>query len=159
MDFKLLASEISDDPLNVGYDGMSDADVASSLNAVIREQRKLVPLWQVKKACVENGLWRKIGLAITDQALTPTVRDAAAAAVAYIDDKRFENLDMDLTSTKNMLAALVVGNVIPQALATALDGMADFSVSRASEIGIGVVSADDVAIARGTRPLVQMESA
>ena len=147
MDFSILKAELTGDPLGRNYSEMSAQQAADSLNAVDVATRKLVPLWAVKKSAIESGCWLAIKAAALSHA-TPQVQGAAMIAVDYIDDQRFQNLDMDLESTQGMIAALVVGGVITQAQADALDELADESVSRASQLGLPRVGPHHIEYAR-----------
>ncbi len=149
MNYESLSNELKD----AAYAELSDSAAAESLNAVTVTCRQLVPLWQVKKHALENGYWLLIKAAALDT--QHPAYAAAASAVEFVSDTRFENLDMDLVSTKAMIAGLVATSVMTAAQAEALDAMADYSVSRAAQLGLSLVSTDDVGIARGTRSLVQ----
>jgi len=148
MNYTVLRGEISTDPLGRNYVAMSDVEVVSSLNTADRAIRQLVPLWQVKKTAIEEGCWLAIQAAVADESKSEQVRGAAAIAVDYINDQRFQNLDMDLTSTQQMLGALVVGGVITAAQSATLDALADGVISRAEEIGLAGVRVGDVQRAR-----------
>jgi hypothetical protein len=139
MDYSILSTELTTDPLGRGYAEMSAEEAANSLNTVNIVARQLVPLWNVKKTAIEAGCWLAIKAAAVSH-VSPDVQGAAAIAVDYIDDQRFTNLDMDLTSTKLMLGALVAGSVITQAQADILDALANTTISRATQLNLGVVA-------------------
>lgn len=147
MDYTILIPELRDDPTAVGYSGMTDTEAADSLNAETIATRSLVPLWEVKKACVEEGVWLAIQQAAESHS-NAQVQAAANAAVAYIDDRRFENLDMGLASTQAMIGALVSGEVITQANQATLDALADGVTSRAAQLGLDTVTAHHIEVAR-----------
>lgn len=145
MDYQRLVAEIRDDPAGIGYTALSDQHAADAINAVTQLARQLVPLWQIKKRLVETGAL----LAIQTAAATESpIQAAAKLTIEYIDDRRFENLDMDLASTKAMVGALVAGGVVSADLAAELDGMATTATSRAAILGLGVVGDGHILSAR-----------
>lgn len=147
MNYDVLIPELVNDPLQRGYAAMSHDEAAASMNAVDIPVRKLVPLWNVKKTAIESGCWLTIKAAAVSH-VSPGVQGAATVALDYINDQRFENLDMDLTSTQEMLGALVAGGVLTQAQADTLDALADDLTSRAIQLGIGTVGAGHIDSAR-----------
>jgi len=147
MNYAILTEELSTDPLERGYAEMTDVEVATSLNTADVTVRQLVPLWRVKKTAIEEGCWLPIQAAAASHE-TPAVQGAAMIAIDYINDQRFENLDMDLPSTQQMLGALVAGGVISAEQSATLDALADSTTSRASQLGIGRVGAGHVESAR-----------
>jgi hypothetical protein len=147
MKYDILQEELVNDPLSIGYSNMTNQEVADAMNAYTITIRKLVPLWQVKKACVEEGVWLAIQQAAESHS-DPQIQAAANAAVSYIDDRRFENLDMDLASTKTMIGALVSGSVITQTNQATLDALADDVTSRAAQLELDTVTTHHIEVAR-----------
>jgi len=147
MNYDKLTAEIKNDPAGRGYSAMSHEEAAASVNARDIPVRKLVPLWNVKKTAIETNCWLAIKAAAAAHAV-PEVQGAAAVAVDYIDDQRFENLDMDLPSTQAMLGALVAGGVLTQDQADTLDALADDLTSRAIQLELSTVGPHHVEYAR-----------
>lgn len=148
MNYEILTAELQNDPAGLGYATMTDAEVATAINATTQAARQLVPLWQIKKAAIESNLWLAIKNAAASHA-DAQVQGVANVTLDYISDSRFENLDMDLASTQAMLGALVAGGVVTQDFVDALDAMADTTTSRANVLGLGTVSDGHVKSARG----------
>lgn len=145
MNYEALKAELRDDPAGVGYAEMTDQQAADAINANSQAARKLVPLWQIKKRLVETGSLLSIQAAA---AVESPIQAAAKLTLEYIDDRRFENLDMDLASTKAMVGALVAGGVVSADLAAELDGMASTTTSRAAILGLGAVGDGHILSAR-----------
>jgi hypothetical protein len=145
MDLDRLAIEIGTDPRSLGYAGRSLQEVADLLNSPTQTGRKMVALWLLKRRLIETGAW----LALQAAAETESqIQTAARLACEYIEDQRFENLDMDLQSTQQMIGALVAGGIVTADLAAELNTMATSQISRAEQIGLGQVTDGDVQAAR-----------
>ena len=108
------------------YTGMTPEQMLVAVNTptVLTGARQLVPLWKIKKLCVETGVWVAMKLAAV-QTQSSQLAAVATLATEYINDTRFENLDLDLVSTKQMVGALVQGGVMTQAQADEIDDMAN----------------------------------
>lgn len=132
INYEVLSAEVNGDPLNRGYASMTNNEVWASLLVEDRPLRVLVPLWQIKKHAIENGYW----ITLKNTATEHPGYSAAALAVDYIDDQRFENLDIDLSSTQTLLGGLVASSLLTQDLADELDALADSFQSRANELGL-----------------------
>lgn len=134
---QILKDELENDPEKIGYavltkDGR-DQDIADLLNTKDRPGRKLVDLWRVKLAAIENGYWINIKLAAATSQ-NETVRAVADTVISYVDDVRFSNIDMDRLSTLTMLGVLVAGGVMTQAQANDLSALANATLSRCEEL-------------------------
>lgn len=145
MDYSKLKAELADDPASIGYSAMTNAEASAAINASTQPARQLVPLWQIKKRLIETGVL----LAIQAAAETESqIQAAARLTIEYIDDDRFEHLDMDLDSTKQMVGALIAGGVVSSDLSAELDAMAATTTSRAAILGIERVEPGHVESAR-----------
>jgi hypothetical protein len=132
IDYGVLSAEINNDPLDRGYASMNNNEVWASLLVENRPLRILVPLWQIKKHAIENGYW----LTLKNTTAEHAGYAAAALAVDYIDDARFDNLDIDLASTQLLLGGLVATSLLTQTLADELSALANSFQSRANELGL-----------------------
>ena len=132
MDYAILSAELANDPLTRGYAAMTDNEVWVSMTTADRPARALVPIWKIKKHAIESGYW----LALKNCAVEHPGYVAAALAVDYISDSRFENIDLDLTITITMLGGLVATSLITQTQADEIDALADTLQSRADELGL-----------------------
>jgi len=117
---------------------LSDQECADAINAMTTTSRELVPLWQIKVAGLQGGWW------LTAKAVVGS-NPAAAVWFEYYDDPRFENLDMDLPTTKQILGGLVATGLLTQAQADAVDAMANVTRAKYPEAR---VSASEVTDAR-----------
>lgn len=142
----ILKDELANDPLQRGYANMSNEEVANSLNTENIASRKLVPLWQVKKTIVEAGEWAQ--LIAAQSSSDSTVAGAAITAISYIDDPRFQNLDMDLTATINMINILKTNGILSEQVVNAVNALADTNISRAQQLGLPFVKVGHVELAR-----------
>jgi len=132
--YEILIPELRDDPAGIGYAEMTDEQRMEAFYAENQSARQLVPLWQLKKFLVETGLL----LALQQTAAShesAEVKGAASLTLTYIDDHRFNNLDMDLDSTKTLIGGLVAGGVVTAEAAATIDSMADTVTSRAKILG------------------------
>ena len=132
--YDVLVPELRDDPAGIGYASMNDQERMVAYYAENQQARQLVPLWQLKKFLVETGLLLALQQAATSHE-SVDVRAAAALTLVYIDDPRFNNLDMDLQSTKTLIGGLVLGGVVTAEVAALIDAMADTVTSRAKILG------------------------
>ena len=148
MRYDILTAELQNDPEGLGYAAMSDVEVVTAINAETQTARQTVPLWQVKKAAIENNFWLAIKAAAASHA-DEQVKGVANIVLDYVDDTRFNNLDMDLVSTQTMLGALVAGGVITQDFSDLLNGLANTTTSRAAILGLSQVSDGHIKSARG----------
>lgn len=132
--YAALAAELAADPLGRGYAAMDAEQAAAALNLVDRTVRQLVPLWQVKKALIEWEVWPAVvaGQAAAD----PTKAGLCLLIVSYVDDPRFEHLDLDLESSKRLLGGAVLMGLITAEQSAFLDALATVPVSRATELGL-----------------------
>lgn len=145
-----LFAEITTDPLGRGYTGMTDQQIADSLNAVDRTRLNVLSsaellAWSGAGADDASGVasrYERIETAASSHA-SGAVRGACKAAIRLIDRDATE-LDLSLPDRATMVAALVAGGVLTAAEQTELVAMATENISRATEIGIGVVYAADV---------------
>ena len=147
MQYSTLKAEIQNDPQQVGYAEMDENAIMTSLNANTVAKRVLVPLWKIKKHAIENGYWVALRAAAADT--ESPLNTVATLTVDYISDERFDNLDMDLTSTQTLLGGLVAGGILTQAQADELDAMGDTFESRATELGLPTVNLGHLEIVRG----------
>lgn len=136
MNYTVLTTELTTDPLERGYSGMSDAEVAASLNAADIPKRVRVSVPQLAQHLMESGLWPAIITATGEQ--DTATADAAGllvdAATAPPDE-----IDVDSVGLSSALASLVSGGVITQPQRDAIDALAETTTSRAAELGLGTV--------------------
>ncbi len=132
IDYKALANELTDDPLTRGYSGMDDKAAADDLNTVYQK----VPVETVDGGAILNA---------TDEdeyeALPAVDRTEWLALCAVL------GIDIAAGVAKGIEARLFGGGTQTRADLGALKTQ---DVSRAVELGFGVVTFNDVAEARGS---------
>ena len=129
MDYGRLKAEVANDPLGVGYPAMTDQQVADSLNAKTRSvDREELAAWQVIEATVPAN-WA---------ALTAAEKDRYRTFVSA------GTLNPKGANTRAAFQAMFQGT----ATMTNLVALLTETVSRASELGLGLVYAEHVAAAR-----------
>ncbi len=137
-----LRAELSDDPLGVGYAGMTNLQVAQAINTESR-----IEYMDVEVAVLERYL-------AAEGALLP-IRDAAASGhvvarefVALIDSINVDAFDVRHPRAMAGLDRLVTDGLLSQTQRDAIVALSERAISRAAELGIGTVTADDVMRAR-----------
>ncbi len=141
-----LKSEIENDPLSRGYSGMTDAEVVESLVAEDRTVYKPISSAALLAWSAASGRLSKLRSAITDG---PDDASRSLAEAAYILINRDgTDLNLALTDRMDMLNGLVAYSILSEDDKTSLLAIAQHSVSRASEIGLGRVRQGTVARAR-----------
>lgn len=132
MDIAALKAELTTDPLARGYAGMTDAQAAASLNARNRPLSALV----LSSAQVFNAID-----AAEFNALT-------AAQKANVDRLLGLGADIDITSGTNARAVLENAFGAGSATRVALVALLANKLTRAGELGLAPLYADDVRQAR-----------
>ena len=144
MDYAKLKAEITTDPLGLGYAGMTDQQVADSLNALTRTLA-------VSKTVGALGIMREVG-----PTAGATILDKLEAASAqdsrlkwFLRELTTNGVDLGHPSTRQTIDELVAGGVLTVSEGAALKGAAETAESRATELGLGDdVSAQMVNVAR-----------
>lgn len=139
MDYQKLRTELTTDPVALGYSGLTDTPAAAKLNALDTGRtlnRTSVPTSEVRNA-IEDGAWPDPGNASTRVSESKL---RALLQMASID-----------ASNANIRAAF--GTIFPNsgataATRTALLALATRTVSRAEELGLEAVTPVDVTRAR-----------
>lgn len=129
MSIEKLKAEIEMDPLGLGYAGMSEIEIAASLNAEARPGDKL----KISRDDFINRIlvWAEV------EALSVAKRDTLRIML------QAENLDLEKDS-KNVA---YLGTLFGAASATraAFKALKNHSISRAAELGIGSVTVEQLA--------------
>lgn len=136
MNFPALRTELTTDPVALGYSGLTDVQAAAKLNALDTGRtlpRTNVPVAEIYNAIV-NADWPDPGAAGTRVAESK-LRGLLA----------MQTIDASNANTKAIIAAIFGAGTTTRANLLAL---ATRTVSRAEEIGLGVVTAGDVGLAR-----------
>lgn len=126
MDYDKLKAEVESDPLARGYSGMTDAEVAAEINFVYRSQdREAVATWEIFEAIVPGEY---AVLSADEKSLLGRI-----LAMGTINVKG--------ANTRAALAAMFGAGTTTRGNLQALQTE---TISRAAELGLGVVKAGHV---------------
>jgi hypothetical protein len=134
------------------YAALSNADAASLFQAAIVIGRKALPIGSFITLLFRGGIWAKLVICADTPQTTDQgnqLRAAAISVVHWCSNKHVETVAMDDPEVKAALAALVAGNLIPQALLTQIDALADVTTTRGAQLGYRQpITAAMIAVAR-----------
>ena len=142
-----LRTELLTDPLARGYATMTDERAAASLLAVDIPVRQRVTIARLQATAMEQGLFVALHTAI----LTPTTPPQLVAVCKTVLDlvqARFDDVDLDNPRSQVIWTTLQQYGVMNAAQTAAINALADATVSRASQLGLGDVTAGEVGRAR-----------
>ena len=147
MNLNALAAELAaGHPVTFAYDA-DDATAADQLNAVNRTRLRSLSMQELREWAGLNARGFKIYSAISDAGKSDQERN-----VAYVADKLMGtddgSLDPDNALHVAMVDMLVSGGIISASDKTALVTKATENISRATELGFGIVRVGTVAQAR-----------
>lgn len=146
MDSAKLRNEIIEDPQNLGYAAPLAAGSANQIAALLNAPRydglgtvdtATMLIWVAKWGVLAN---LRTAVASDNQALA----SIAEVTLLMISNPNIPALDLSLPDVQTMLTELVMGDVILPEAANELHALAAVKRSRAAELGLGVVTADDV---------------
>ncbi len=147
MNYAILSTELSGDPLGRSYSGMSDAEAAADLNTEYRTQVQSLSMQGLREWAATGARGFKIQAAITNEALTDQQRN-----VAYVGDKLLGTDDAQLDPSNAGHVAfvneLVSAGIITSDDRAALVTKATVNLSRATELGLPFVYPGHVQDAR-----------
>ena len=155
----VLADELNNDPLNRQYAQMSDAEAAADLNTEYRTVRRQT------FASERTVIWAFTG---SEAGKGEAVLQAFEAAAGDADNpnkdiyaraKRWmvpseQGVDLSLDDTRSLVDGLKpyltndYSDSEAESMIAAVKGLADYTVSRAEELGLGTVRTGDVERAR-----------
>lgn len=150
-DIDVLRTEITDDPLGLGYAGMADSEVAESINTASRPGRGPVSAASVRSYVLLNGIWPRLqGLAAA--ATDPTVKGTAITILQVMAPNSFDSIRMNEPSVHAAVSAMLqtmvdAGAMTPDHRA-AMIAFGDRMISRAEELGLPQIHHLQVAEAR-----------
>jgi len=128
----ILSDELTNDPLAIGYAGMTDAQAKDSLNGLTRTRTRET----VSGSEIFNAIDDTEYAALTDAQKT-VIREICS---------------IDLIDTSNGIAKSEIGSIFAGAAGTAtrpaLQALKTESISRAQELGISQVNEGDITHAR-----------
>lgn len=151
VDMNILREEISQDPLSRGYSAMSDGQVAESLNGRNRPGRGVVASSEVRRYVLLNGLWPRLQ-AVASSATDETQRGTAMTILQVMAPNSFDEIRMNDPSVhaavSSMLQVMVDAGAMTAENRAEMVALGDRTISRADELGLGLVHHLDVAEAR-----------
>lgn len=112
----------------------NDGQVAAILNDKRFTKTQRVPLRDIVRYLLDNGVW----LTIVDKAADVAASQAKSAARVFLEVQKMgfvESLDMGKPSSQGMLSALVAAGTMTAAHQTALTNMGVVPASRAEVLG------------------------
>ena len=142
MDYAILKTELTTDPLGRGYAAKDNQQVADSLNTVNRTLQEPVPIKQVLRWSVQTDAIYKL-----KQASASGPRDQrriTEVALVLINHPHITELDVEDPEIAAMLAALVAMALFKQGEVDALKARGQRTVSRAEELVLPPVSAGHI---------------
>ncbi|MFC0384319.1 hypothetical protein [Muricoccus vinaceus] len=151
MDYDLLRAELA----SPAYDGLSDQAVADALNARTIPVAVDVPTSDARGLLLGTGEWGALCILAERQTSDPTEMMIRAAAITARDSMLHTTTletsrPLYLGAVTQMLGALVMAQAISADSHAALLAMTQSSRSRAEELGLPVVTDQDVLTVRVT---------
>lgn len=144
MNYQVLAAELQ----HALYAGLTDAEIVAALNALPAPTRRRVPLAELQARAMEAGVYTALRVVVGNAAAPAELR-AVAQTVLDLANARFSDVDLDNPASVQMFGVLQQAGVITAQQAAAIDALATVpGVSRAQELGLGVVVERDIAAAR-----------
>lgn len=138
MNYAVLTAEVQGDPLTLGYSGMTNAEVAASLNAVNRSRVSAVSMRLVIRWATR---WDVLyTLEVGANTGPPAVRKLCKGALAMLASSHVPEFDVTDPELQGMMAALVTAGTITQAMADDLVALGTETISRAEELGLPEVN-------------------
>jgi hypothetical protein len=151
MNLAALKTELTSDPLQIGYAAMGDVAAAESLNALSRPGRKPLGSRTLLSWGAANSRLAKVADAAAKTGdfagINSAFRSVAMAADLLLKRADTE-LDLSLATHQQLVGALVAAGVLTESDSDELYALAATQISRAVELGLGVVTPSDVADAR-----------
>lgn len=149
MDFDALRNELTQDPAGLGYAGAIEQGSHNIVAALLNQPRYPglgpVDITSMLIWIAKWGMLNRLRLAAAGD--NPEVASIAEVAMLMINNPNISAVDFGLPDVQSMLAALVQSGAIPDPAYQELKQKAAVLRSRADILGLGTVSADDVAIA------------
>lgn len=146
----VLRNELIMDPHHLGYAPLLAAgsanQVAELLNQPRYETLGSVPITPLLEWIAVHGIMARLRAAAAGE--DAQVASIAEVALMLVSNPNIPALDMSRPRVQEMLQVLAVAGVITQAAHDELVELATVPESRAQQLGLGVVSADDVSRAQ-----------
>ena len=150
MDYQLLNTELTTDPLGRGYSGMSDEAASIDLNTEYRDVNYPILLDAVNYAIRENGKWTDFREKADLQTVLGTYDNQSMREFMdmFTGFTSLPEVDMQAAYMDGLIDAMVLEGSMGAGVATALKAFGEQTVSRAFELELGEVRVGDVQVAR-----------
>jgi hypothetical protein len=146
-DYEVLVAELTDDPLERGYAGMTNQAVAGSFNAVNRTAAD--PTRKTFRDLLRGIGMANAGIIHGKLKVAAEANDGVALAIAAAGDYGSDGgLDFSDATTVAGIDMLVAGDVLDADEGDALKALGRRTLSRAEELGLGVVTDGHIGSAR-----------
>jgi len=144
MTIEILAAELS----TVEYAGLDDKEAAARLNALPPAVGRMVPVVELLNGAYQTGMYARLLAAQRDEAQKPDVYGELTALLKLVDGP-IREIDLNSAAAQRMMATLIgAGLVMPEEAQLVAALSAVQPPSRAEALGLGAVTANDVAGAR-----------
>ena len=141
-----LHDELTNDPEGLGYAPLLAAGsanaIADLLNAPHYDALGKVGITPMLVWIAKHGVMARLRAAAAGD--NAQIASIAEVAMLLVQNPNISAIDFGLSDVQAMLAALAQAGVIPQDAYTEVLTLATVHVSRAQQLGLGTVSADDV---------------
>lgn len=142
----VLHDELANDPVDLGYAPLLAAGSANQVAALLNEPRYgalgSVPITPLLEWIAAHGVMARLRAAAAGD--DAQVASIAEVALMLVSNPNIPALDLSRPRVQTMLAALAQAGVVPQDAHDELLALATVRVSRAQQLGLGAVAADDV---------------
>jgi len=148
---KALRDELANDPKGFGYDTMTDAEAADTIMAETIDIRVEIPVPNLSKYLTETGIWKKLQKAAGDVDAdgNPTSLAYAAESLLAVSQAPPPSVDIDSAGLQNDLDTLEAADAgITSSERSGIEGLADRTINRARQRGLGSQREGDISRAR-----------
>lgn len=133
----ILRDELTNDPLSIGYAGMTNGEVEAALNAKTRTR---IVEKRIGYGAVLSALGADAGAAVLDKLEAASGQKSPLKWAMKL--LAADNLDIGNPQTRLQIDALAAASVLTVAQATTLKGLAEEPCSRAEELGVTALDSD-----------------
>jgi len=142
MNLDILKSEIADDPLTKGYSSMTDQAITDSLNTVDITIKEVISSSEMLAWSGGGARYMKLKNG-ADSGADDTIKSICWAALEMIK-RDGTTFDFNLSDRVAMLDALVTASVLSAEDKTALEALANKTISRGTQLGLGIITVGHV---------------
>ncbi|KAF0234072.1 MAG: hypothetical protein FD177_984 [Desulfovibrionaceae bacterium] len=139
---EILRTELTTDPLGLGYAAHIASGADSALADMLNEVRESIQIDRLVERSTIKTLFFGTGEML---ALKAATSPEAQSAVMYLSDPDYVHVDLTLPVVQGMMAALLLQGVLSQNTVDAIQAMGKRGGSRAEQLGLGAVSHEQIA--------------